>query len=159
MEGITSVFNNDASLLYNQDLFESLITLIQTIWIETDNVTDNGWQPYLEAPPTRLFVITFIILCKVKGWPPLCFRQSELGTENSTLFGKRWLGMRNTCPNQRSFWCWTHSSMEVTVAQPKARFLIASLRILRHEPTRTVVEHASAPLAKSHSHITKHPTV
>ncbi|KAG5443304.1 hypothetical protein CSKR_109066 [Clonorchis sinensis] len=20
--------------------------------------------------------------------------------------------MRNTCPNQRSFWCWTHSSME-----------------------------------------------
>ncbi|KAG5442753.1 hypothetical protein CSKR_104248 [Clonorchis sinensis] len=30
----------------------------------------------------------------VKGWPPLYFRHSELGIENSTLFGKRWLGIR-----------------------------------------------------------------
>ncbi|KAG5444992.1 hypothetical protein CSKR_102599 [Clonorchis sinensis] len=73
IDSMTSVFNTDASLPYNHDLFESLI-------------------------------VKKII--KVKGWPPLCFRHSELGTENSTLFGKRWLGMRNTCPDQRSFWCY-----------------------------------------------------
>ncbi|KAG5445444.1 hypothetical protein CSKR_103747 [Clonorchis sinensis] len=79
---ITSVFNTNASLPYNHGLFESLIvkkrinmdgegtycslttiiprclqlqTLIQAIWIETDNkiATDIGWQPYLAASPTR----------------------------------------------------------------------------------------------------------
>ncbi|KAG5452778.1 hypothetical protein CSKR_112808 [Clonorchis sinensis] len=109
-----------------------LQTLTQAIWIETDNnnATDIGWQPYLATSPTRhrgvsrgphpgrraapkRFVISFISLCQAKGWSPLCLRHSDLGMENSTLFGKRWLGIRNTCPNQRSFWCWTHSSLEV----------------------------------------------
>ena len=82
IDSMTSVFNTDASLPYNHDLFESLIvkkriemdgertycclttiiprclhlqTLIQAIWIETDNkiATDIGWQPYLAASPTR----------------------------------------------------------------------------------------------------------
>ncbi|KAG5442591.1 hypothetical protein CSKR_113680 [Clonorchis sinensis] len=49
IDSMTSVFNTDASLPYNHDLFESLIILIQAIWIETDNkiATDIGWQPYL----------------------------------------------------------------------------------------------------------------
>ncbi|GAA50978.1 pangolin, partial [Clonorchis sinensis] len=76
IDSMTSVFNTDASLPYNHGLFESLIvkkrikmdgegtycclttiiprclhlqTLIQAIWIETDNkiATDIGWQPYL----------------------------------------------------------------------------------------------------------------
>ncbi|GAA57568.1 ATP-binding cassette transporter [Clonorchis sinensis] len=76
IDSVTSVFNTDASLPYNHGLFESLIvkkrikmdgegtycclttiipmcvnlqTLIQAIWIETDNkiATDIGWQPYL----------------------------------------------------------------------------------------------------------------
>ncbi|KER27576.1 hypothetical protein T265_05394 [Opisthorchis viverrini] len=58
---MTSVFNTDASLPYNHDLFESLIvkkrikTFTQAIWIETDNknATDIGWQPYLVVSPTR----------------------------------------------------------------------------------------------------------
>ncbi|KAG5452447.1 hypothetical protein CSKR_112877, partial [Clonorchis sinensis] len=103
IDSMTSVFNNDASLPNNHDLFESLIrclhlqTLIQAIWIETDNkiATDIGWQPYLAAPPTRRSEDH-----AVKGWPPLRLRHSELGTENSILFGKRWLGIRNTCPNR-----------------------------------------------------------
>ncbi|KER27615.1 hypothetical protein T265_05339 [Opisthorchis viverrini] len=33
----------------------------------------------------------------IQGWPPFCLRHSELGMENSTLFGKRWFGIRNTC--------------------------------------------------------------
>ncbi|KAG5451885.1 hypothetical protein CSKR_111260 [Clonorchis sinensis] len=56
-----SVFNTDALLPYNHDLFENLIvkkrikTLIRAIWIETDNknATDIGWQPYLAVSPTR----------------------------------------------------------------------------------------------------------
>ncbi|KAG5444970.1 hypothetical protein CSKR_102576 [Clonorchis sinensis] len=53
----------------------------------------------------------------------------------------------DTCdswPNLHSFWCWTQSLIEVPVAQPKTRFLITSLRISRHQPTRsetTIVEH------------------
>ncbi|KAG5446923.1 hypothetical protein CSKR_113874 [Clonorchis sinensis] len=57
IDSMTSVFNTDASLPYNHDLFESLIVnkRIKAIWIETDNniVTDIGWQPYLAASPTR----------------------------------------------------------------------------------------------------------
>ncbi|KER24600.1 hypothetical protein T265_07791 [Opisthorchis viverrini] len=55
----TPVFNTNASLLYNHDLFESLIlkkrTFTQAIWIESDNknATDIGWQPYLVVSPTR----------------------------------------------------------------------------------------------------------
>ncbi|KAG5441339.1 hypothetical protein CSKR_103227 [Clonorchis sinensis] len=98
----------------------------------------RGPHPGRRVAPKR-FVIFFIPLCQVEGWPSLCSRHSELGTENSTLFGKRWIGMRNTCPNKRSFWCWTHSSMEVPLAQPKTRFLTASLRIRRHQPTRAMV--------------------
>ncbi|KER24478.1 LOW QUALITY PROTEIN: hypothetical protein T265_14410 [Opisthorchis viverrini] len=55
------------------------------------------------------------------------------------FLGKRWLGVRNTCPNQRSFWCWTHSSVEVLIAQPETHFLIASLRIHRHQSKRAMV--------------------
>ncbi|KAG5451742.1 hypothetical protein CSKR_109171 [Clonorchis sinensis] len=57
IDSMTSVFNTDASLPYNHDLFESLIVKkrINAIWIETDNknATDNGWQPYLTTSPTR----------------------------------------------------------------------------------------------------------
>ncbi|KAG5454751.1 hypothetical protein CSKR_104357 [Clonorchis sinensis] len=70
---MTSVFNTDASLPYNHDLFESLIVKkknkdgqggdlllrsynhSETIWIETNNkiATDIGWQPYLATSSTR----------------------------------------------------------------------------------------------------------
>ncbi|KAG5443212.1 hypothetical protein CSKR_110559 [Clonorchis sinensis] len=82
VDSMTSVFNTDASLPYNHGLFECLIvkkrinvdregtycclttiiprclhlqTLIQAIWIETDNkiATNFSWQPYAEASPTR----------------------------------------------------------------------------------------------------------
>ncbi|KER20766.1 hypothetical protein T265_10753 [Opisthorchis viverrini] len=47
---------------------------------------------------------SLIIKKRMKGWPPLYLRHSELGMVNSTLFGKKWFGICNTCPNQRSFW-------------------------------------------------------
>ncbi|KER22318.1 hypothetical protein T265_09563 [Opisthorchis viverrini] len=61
IDSMTSVFNTNASVPYNHDLFESLTvqkrvkTFIQTIWIETDNknATDIGWQPYVVVSPTR----------------------------------------------------------------------------------------------------------
>ncbi|KER31802.1 hypothetical protein T265_02033 [Opisthorchis viverrini] len=37
--------------------------------------------------------------------------------------------MVRQAPNQRSFWCWTHSSMKVPFAKLRTRFLIGSLRI------------------------------
>ncbi|KER20352.1 hypothetical protein T265_15340, partial [Opisthorchis viverrini] len=37
------------------------------------------------------------------------------------------------------FWCWAHSLMEVRVLRPKTRFLIFSLRINRHQPTRSMI--------------------
>ncbi|KAG5445404.1 hypothetical protein CSKR_104668 [Clonorchis sinensis] len=125
-ESMTPVFNTDASLSYTHDLFESLIVKRRKKWtgkglsairIETDNkiATDIGWQPYLAASSTRRrgsrgphpgrretptaskrFMISFILLCQVKGWLPLCLRHSTLGMENSTLFGKRRLGIRDT---------------------------------------------------------------
>ncbi|KER28464.1 hypothetical protein T265_04693 [Opisthorchis viverrini] len=98
-------------------------------------------HPGERVAPTapKRFVIPFILLCQVKGWTPLCFHHSEWGMENSALFGKRSFGIRKTCPNQRSFWCWTHSSMEVPVTQPKTRFLTASLMIHRHHSTRDMI--------------------
>ncbi|KAG5441435.1 hypothetical protein CSKR_107658 [Clonorchis sinensis] len=130
---MTSVFNTDASLPHIHDFFESLSVKKRIKRV---------------APTTpKRFVISFIPLCQVKGWPPRCSRHSELGTENSTLFGKRWLGMCNTCPNQRSFWCWTHSPMKVPVAQPKTRFLIALLRLRRHQPTQAMVLRQGRDLA------------
>ncbi|KAG5449112.1 hypothetical protein CSKR_100233 [Clonorchis sinensis] len=80
---MTSVFNTNVSLLHNHDLFESLIV--------KKRIKVNG---------------------EAKGWPPLCLRHPELGLENSTLFGKRWLCVRNTCPNKRSFSCWTRCTTE-----------------------------------------------
>ncbi|GAA55607.1 hypothetical protein CLF_108450, partial [Clonorchis sinensis] len=82
----------------------------------------------------RPVVLSFIPVCQVNGWPLLCFRHSELGTK-TTLFGKRCFGMRSTRPNQCSFWCWTHPSMDVPVAHPNTRFLIALLWIHRHTHT------------------------
>ncbi|KAG5442803.1 hypothetical protein CSKR_112266 [Clonorchis sinensis] len=52
---------------------------------------------------TKSFVVSFIHLCQVKAWSLLCFRYSELGTENSTSSDKRSFDIRNTRPNQRSF--------------------------------------------------------
>ncbi|KER32510.1 hypothetical protein T265_01388 [Opisthorchis viverrini] len=61
IDSMTSVFNTDASLPYNHDLFESLIAkkrmkiFTQAIWTETENknAIDIGWQPYLVVSPTR----------------------------------------------------------------------------------------------------------
>ncbi|KAG5451256.1 hypothetical protein CSKR_112856, partial [Clonorchis sinensis] len=89
-------------------------------WVRLAAITCNVSNQAQRVAPTapKRFVISIIHFCQVKGWPSLCFRHSELGIQNSTLFGKRSLGMRNTSPNQRTFW--------VPVAQPKTRFLIAS---------------------------------
>ncbi|KER22527.1 hypothetical protein T265_09419 [Opisthorchis viverrini] len=126
----TSVFNTDASLPYNHDLFESLIVKKRVKYSKAHAGPHPGSRVAPTAP--KRFVISFILLCQAKGWLPLCLRHSELGMKNITLFGKRCFGIRNTCPNQRSFWCWTHSSMEVAVAQPKTRSPTASLRICLH---------------------------
>ncbi|KAG5447960.1 hypothetical protein CSKR_100924 [Clonorchis sinensis] len=98
-----------------------LQTLIQSIWMENDNRT-----PLTSASsvPNEAHV------------GHLCFRRSELSTECSALSGKPWLGIHNAWPNQHSFWCWTHSTMESLVAQSKTRFLKASLRIGRHQTIR-----------------------
>ncbi|KAG5453153.1 hypothetical protein CSKR_106980 [Clonorchis sinensis] len=82
----------------------------------------------------KLSVIFFMSLCQIKGWSPLTSRHSEFGTRNSTLFGKQWFGMRNPWSNQRSFWCWMHSSMQVLVAQPKTRFQPFTVGISRSPP-------------------------
>ncbi|KER19633.1 hypothetical protein T265_11645 [Opisthorchis viverrini] len=75
---MTSVFNIDASLPYNHDLFESLIvkkrvkTLTQAIWIETDdkNATDIDCQSYLVVSPTRhtVFICIHDQLSRAR-WP------------------------------------------------------------------------------------------
>ncbi|KAG5442879.1 hypothetical protein CSKR_105174 [Clonorchis sinensis] len=66
--------------------------------------------------------------------------------EKSTLFGKRWFGIRNTWPKQHSFCYWTHSSIKVPVAQNKTRLLIASVRILH---TNLRIHHSDAKLANT----------
>ncbi|KAG5449295.1 cyclin-dependent kinase 5 [Clonorchis sinensis] len=85
IDSITSVFNTDASLPYKHDLFETLFVSNQAQWVS------RGPHPGRRVAPTtpKRFMISFIPFCQVKGWPPLCLRHSELGTENSTLFGKR----------------------------------------------------------------------
>ncbi|KER26350.1 hypothetical protein T265_06395 [Opisthorchis viverrini] len=152
IDNTTSVFNIDASLPYNHDLFEGIIVkkrvevdreakrlklttmLTRCLYLQTLTQTAQGGSrgPHpgrrVASTAPKRFVISFISLCPVKNRPPLCLRHSELGMENSTLFGKQWFGIRNTCPNQRSFWYWTHSSTELLVEQPKTRFLATSLR-------------------------------
>ncbi|KAG5445008.1 hypothetical protein CSKR_105021 [Clonorchis sinensis] len=162
IDGMTSGFKTDASLPYNHDLFESLIVkkrikvdweklttrsplaligshILQLLQPGAVRITRSPSWRASSTDSTQTFRDLLHNPLQVKGWPPLCFRHSELGMENSNLFGKRWLGIRNACPNQRSFWCWTPSSVEFPVAQPKTRFLIASLRIRRHQPTRAIV--------------------
>ncbi|KAG5454183.1 hypothetical protein CSKR_111159 [Clonorchis sinensis] len=58
----------------------------------------------------------------------LCSRHTGLGTENNTVFCKRWLGLRITLSNQRSF-CFVNSG---------ALFPIVSLWILRHQPPQAM---------------------
>ncbi|KAG5445798.1 hypothetical protein CSKR_106060 [Clonorchis sinensis] len=98
---MTSVLNTDASLPYNHDSFEILIvknkggrgkglsaSLLQAfrVWIETDikNATEIGWQPYLLVSPTRRSGDLAVPILEGEY-----HRHSELGMENSTLFGKR----------------------------------------------------------------------
>ncbi|KAG5445012.1 hypothetical protein CSKR_105024 [Clonorchis sinensis] len=87
-----TVFNTDASLPYNQDLFESLIvkerikkltrTPLTSVGSHTCSVFNRaqwgsrGPHPGMRVAPTALkrFVISFIPLCQVKGWPPLYLR-------------------------------------------------------------------------------------
>ncbi|KAG5444498.1 hypothetical protein CSKR_101821 [Clonorchis sinensis] len=125
---MTSLLNTDTSLAYNDYLFESLIVKkrIKCLQPGAVGITRSPSWKVSSADSTQAFRNLFYTPL------PLCLHHSELGT----LFGKRWLGTRNTCPNQRSFWCWTHSSMEVPVAQLKTRLLTASLRTSRHHTTK-----------------------
>ncbi|KER28436.1 hypothetical protein T265_13584, partial [Opisthorchis viverrini] len=72
IDSMTSVFNTEAPLPYNHDLFESLVvkenTFNQAIWIKTDNknATDIGWQPYLVICITEFDMENFRI--KSVGW-------------------------------------------------------------------------------------------
>ncbi|KAG5445635.1 hypothetical protein CSKR_104834 [Clonorchis sinensis] len=85
IDSMASVFNTDASLPYNHDLFGSLIVKKRIKWGSCD--PHPGRQVALTAS---------------KHFPAssrgghLCFRHSELGIENSTLLGKRWFVIRNT---------------------------------------------------------------
>ncbi|KER34201.1 hypothetical protein T265_00064 [Opisthorchis viverrini] len=164
IDSIISVFNTDASLSYNLDLFCEeknrggrgwttsiqrclhLQTLIQLIWIETDNknASDIGWQPYCAAFPTKRTISTDSTQAFCN--PSARSRVGHLSApatlncaRKTALPGKQWLDICNTCPNQRSFWCRTHPSTEVPVAQPKTRFRIASLWFNRCQPTRAMV--------------------
>ncbi|KAG5442903.1 hypothetical protein CSKR_107392 [Clonorchis sinensis] len=114
---------------------------IPALVIPSSGMTEK--QPYLKSSPTKHSGV------RLEPTAPNRFvisasssfdHHSELGTENSTLFGKRWFGIHNTWPNQRSSWYWSwYSSMEVHVAQPKTCFLVTSLRILRHQPTQATI--------------------
>ncbi|KAG5443280.1 hypothetical protein CSKR_106280 [Clonorchis sinensis] len=49
-------------------------------------------HPGRRVAPTapRLFAISFIPFCQVRGWPPPCFHHSELDIEKCNPFGKPW---------------------------------------------------------------------
>ncbi|KER29738.1 hypothetical protein T265_03650 [Opisthorchis viverrini] len=115
------------------------------IEIRQQSSSDGGSIP-VESVETRVLNLwstqngtKFSRHLEVKGWSPLCLRHSELGVENNAFFGKRRLGIRNTCLNQHNFCCFAHSSMGVPITQPKTRFLTVSLRNRRHQPTQGAV--------------------
>ncbi|KER26123.1 hypothetical protein T265_06541 [Opisthorchis viverrini] len=57
---------------------------------------------------------------------------SPSAMENFSLFGKRRFTMDNAWVNQRSFWRWTHCSMEVPFEEANKCFQNVSLRIRQH---------------------------
>ncbi|KER20732.1 hypothetical protein T265_10785 [Opisthorchis viverrini] len=90
IDRMTSVFNTGASLLYNHDLFESLIVKKRAKKLTTRSpltsdgshilcclqpgeLGSRGPHPGRRVAPTapKRFVISFILLCQIKGWPPL----------------------------------------------------------------------------------------
>ncbi|GAA56632.1 DNA-directed RNA polymerase III subunit RPC10 [Clonorchis sinensis] len=52
----------------------------------------RGLHSIRRVAPTvpKRFVVPFISFCQVKGWPPLSFRHSELGTESNTVRHKQY---------------------------------------------------------------------
>ncbi|KAG5445453.1 hypothetical protein CSKR_103735 [Clonorchis sinensis] len=90
-----------------------------------DQVTRKECIPEVENTKSE---VDYLSACAILNW-----------ARKSTLLAKQWFSRRNICPNQLSFWCGIQSLMNTPFAKPSTRFLIASLRIRRYQPTQGLV--------------------
>ncbi|KAG5445014.1 hypothetical protein CSKR_105026 [Clonorchis sinensis] len=143
----------EPSWISRKGLNASLPQLFRKIHTSRHSFLQSGWKLTTRTPLT---LITGHILQSlqpgvvVKGWSPLFFRHSELGIENKILFGKRWFSIRNTWPNQRSFWRWTYScgSTRCKTENSLSKYPVTDTPTLTHTSyasETTIFPHLKAP--------------